>query len=82
MLQNSLFFSSEFLFVLRIGVRDEFRSGAEVSCPNMFSHCLHENQVDLPEYYLIFPPRKWLFEKLQGAAAPSPLVPWAVRLWL
>ena len=40
-----------------ISVRDEFRSGGgggggslTVSCPNILFHCLHKNQVDLPEY--------------------------------
>ena len=33
-----------------------FVQGAEVSCPNICFHCLHENQVVLPEYYLIFGP--------------------------
>ena len=43
-----------------IGVRDGFCSGgggggAEVSCPNI--HCLHENEVVVPEFYQIFCPR-------------------------
>ena len=43
-----------------IGVRGEFRSGGgggagtEVSPEYFFLHCLHENQVVLPEYYLMF----------------------------
>ena len=45
-----------------IGVRDEFRSGAggggwSLLPERIFSHCLHENQVVLPEYYLIFCPK-------------------------
>ena len=38
-------------------VRDEFRSGAEVSCPNIVFHGLHENQVVLPEYLPKFCPK-------------------------
>ena len=36
--------------------------GAEVGCPN-FLHCLPENEVVLPEYYMIFFVQIWLFEK-------------------
>ena len=58
--------------------------GAEVILPEyFFSHCLHENQVDLPEYYLIFCP-KMAICKIGGggggAAAPS--APWSVCLCL
>ena len=51
-----------------ISLRDEFRSGGPgggglKSLARIFCfHYLHENQVVLPEYYLIFA-RKWLFEK-------------------
>ena len=51
--------------------------GAEASCPNVFSHCLHANQVVLPEYYLICLP-KMDNKKSIGVAAPPP-APWAVR---
>ena len=58
-----------------ISVRDKFRSGgAEVSCPNNF-HCLHVNQVVLPEYYLIFPPENGYLKILGGAGAAGPLSP-------
>ena len=40
--------------------------GGEVSCPNIFVHCLHENQVVLPEYYLIFWPKMAFWKILAG----------------
>ena len=41
-----------------ISVRDEFRIGGLKSLARIFFfHCLHENQVVLPEYYLIFCPK-------------------------
>ena len=52
---------------LTIGVRDEFHSGGEGGwslLPEYFFHCLHENQVVLPKYNLIFFPQKmaiWKF---------------------
>ena len=67
--------------VLCIGVRDEFRSGGLQSLlPEYVFHCLHENQMVLPKYYLIFPPENgYLNNHSRGAATPS--APWAVRLW-
>ena len=49
--------------------RVSFRA-AEFSCPNIFCHCLHENQVDLPEYYLIFLPKNGYLKISRGATAP------------
>ena len=55
--------------------RVSFRE-AEVSCLNIFFHCLHENQVVLPEYYLIFCPKMAIWKILGGLQPPSAL--WAV----
>ena len=50
------------------------RGGAEVSCANIFFHCLHETQVVLPEYYLNFLPENGYLKNSRGAAAPlSPM---------
>ena len=41
--------------------------------PEYFLHCLPENQVVLPEYYMIFFfARKWLFEKFGGGGGAAP----------
>ena len=52
-----------------IGIRDEFRSGgggggAEVSCPNMFSHCLDARKSSGFARIVADFARKWLLEKL------------------
>ena len=46
--------------VVYIGVRDQFRLGGLRSVARIliFIHCLPENQVVLPEYYMIPPPPK------------------------
>ena len=49
--------------------RVSFR-GAEVSCPNNFVHCLHVNQLVLPEYYLNFLPENCYLKNSREAAAP------------
>ena len=42
--------------------------------PKYFFHCLHENQVVLPEYYLIFLPENGYLKNSRGARAPlSPM---------
>ena len=56
------------LQVLIIGVRDQFclgGGGGWGQLPKYLIHCLPENQVVLPEYYMIFA-RKLLFEKILG----------------
>ena len=63
-----------------LSVRDEFRSGGWSLLPEYFFHCLHENQVVLPEYYLIFCPKTAISKILGGLQPPS--APWAVRLCL
>ena len=58
-----------------ISVRDEFRLGGLKSLARIFIfHCLHENQVVLPEYYLIFFYPKMAIWKIIGAVVPlSPM---------
>ena len=63
------------LYGICIGVRDEFVRGGGGGgwglLQKYLSIALHENQVVLPEYYLI-----WLFEEFGGgggAAVPLPL---------
>ena len=68
-----------------IGVRDQFRfiGGAEVKLPEYFLHCLPENQVVLPKYYLIFFARIWLFEKFQGGGGgAAAAMKWAMKFLL
>ena len=66
-------------FLVVIGVRDEFQSGAgaEVSCPNIFFQCWHENQVALPNITWFFLPDNG-YLKILGVLHP-PSAPWAVR---
>ena len=67
---------------ITMGVRDEIRSGAEPlkSLARMFfSHSLHEIQVVLLKYHLIFCLKNCYFKNSSGAAAPS--APWSVRPW-
>ena len=45
--------------------------GAEVNLPKHFLYCLHDNQVDLPEYYLIFCPKMAIYKILGGLQPPS-----------
>ena len=48
-----------------------------------FFHCLHENQVVLPEYYLISPPPPENgYLKNSRGLQPPPQFPWPVHLWL
>ena len=57
-------------YVIVISVWDEFRlgvglggGGAEVSCPNIFSHCLHENQVCFTRILPTFLPENCYLKK-------------------
>ena len=57
---------------LFIGVRDQFclgGGGGWVQMSKYFIHCLPENQVVLPKYYMIFARKYYL--KILGAAAPA-----------
>ena len=64
--------------VLIIGVRDEFRSGGLKSLAQIFFHCLHENEVVLPEYCLNLCLKMAIWKILGGLeppSAPAPLSP-------
>ena len=53
-------------------VRDEFCLGGLKSLARIFFfHCLHENQVVLPEYYLIFCPKMALWKFYWDLQPPS-----------
>ena len=54
--------------------------GAEVSCPNIVFHCLHENQMVCPNITWFFCPKMAIWKILGGLQPPS--APWAVRLWM
>ena len=60
-----------------IGVRDQFRLGGLRS--EYFLHCLPENQVGLPEYYMFFCPKMAIWNILGGLQPPAP-PPRLVRL--
>ena len=63
-------------FHVGIGFRDGFCSGGWSLLPEYISHCLHENQVVLPEYHLIFflPENGYLKNSKGAAATLSPIV--------
>ena len=58
--------------------RVSFRGADGSHLARIFFHCLHENQEDLLEYYLIFLPKNGYLKNSRGVAAPS--APWPVRL--
>ena len=67
-----------------IGVWDQFRSGAEVSCPEYFLHCMPEIKWFCANFTCFFA-RKWIFEKFWtgggGGVAAAPLAPRPVGLY-
>ena len=61
-----------------IGVRDEFRWGGwSLLSEYFFLHCLHENQVVLPECYLIVLPQNGYLKILGALQPPKPHGPYA-----
>ena len=67
--------------IYSVSIQDEFRSGAEVSFPNIFFPFLLRKSsgfvLILPDFFA----RKWLFEKFGGGGGggspPSPMDPYA-----
>ena len=52
--------------------RVSFRGTDVIFISRIFFHSLHENQVDLPEYYLIFLPESGYLKNSRGKGGCSP----------